>query len=255
MAENDALLKDVLANPDDDGPRQAYAARLDAVGDPRGQFIGVQLRLARFDQSPDAPTRTLHVLDSQSYLDRFGAEWAAQIAPLAAAYEFHRGFVERVTMTGREFMDRAPLLFSLAPIQHLDLKEVAGISRELFQTPFLERIYSLDLNQCALSDDDVSELAASPHLGQLRWLSLAFNRITLAGAEALAASGQLPKLQYVNWTGNPVDPGEQYAQDQGIIVDRWLPRAGQDLEARYGNLPWLHLKARTTKEVPPTRFL
>src|SRR5580704_5700140 len=147
MAQDLEFLNRILADPDNDDLRLSYAARLDAAGDPQGQFIRAQLRLAEFDTEPDAPTRIMHVLDSQAYLKRYGEEWAAPIASLVAEWEFHRGLVAHVTMTVRAFLDRAPQLFALAPIQHLDLKLPAGLTRELFDSPLLARIRSLDLNQ------------------------------------------------------------------------------------------------------------
>lgn len=255
MPQDDALLNEVLADPDSDGPRLTYAAQMDARGDVRGQFIRTQLRLAEFDAEPDAPTRTIHVMDSRSYLQKHGAEWAAGIAPLVREYEFHRGFIAHVTLNARDFLDRAPQLFSLEPIQHLDLKLPAGVAQELFASPHLGRIRSLDLNQGLLTDADIRLLADSKQVGELRWLSLAFNRMTQTGAEYLAASKNLPKLRYVDFTGNPVDPSEQYSQDQGVIVDKWLGRVGRSLEEKYGRIPWLHISARTTDELPPNRYI
>jgi hypothetical protein len=146
-------------------------------------------------------------------------------------------------------------LFALAPIQHLDLKLPAGVTRDLFASPRLARIRSLDLSQGLLTDIDTRSLAHSQYLGELRWLSLAFNRVSLAGAEALAASKNLPKLSFIDFTGNLVDPVEQYSQDQGVIVDKWLPASGQALERKYGTVPWLHFEARTTREFPPSRYV
>ncbi|HEY8505988.1 MAG TPA: TIGR02996 domain-containing protein, partial [Gemmataceae bacterium] len=45
--EADALRRAVLAAPGDDGPRLRFAEWLDRCGDPRGEFIRVQIELAR----------------------------------------------------------------------------------------------------------------------------------------------------------------------------------------------------------------
>lgn len=255
MPQDDMLLSAILADPDNDSPRLAYAARMDAERNQRGAFIRLQLALARFDAARGDPIRTMYAIDSQEYLDQFGSEWAAPIASLVPRYEFHRGFVSRVKLAARDFLDRAPQLFALAPIQHLDLTDSAGIVRELFDSPYLDRIRSLDLAQNSLTDADVKFLADSDHVSELRWLSLAVNNIHEPGLEFLAASKNLPQLRFVNFTANPVDPGEQYAYDQGLIVDKWLPEAGIALERKYGVLPWLHFEAQTSRDFPPSRFI
>ena len=83
-------------------------------------------------------------------------------------------------------------------------------------------------------------LADSPRVAKLRWLSLLNNHLGMKGAEALAASKNLPSLVYAEFGGNPVDPAEQLGIDSGIIVASAFPQAGMDLESRYGTLPWLH---------------
>jgi uncharacterized protein (TIGR02996 family) len=50
MTEDDAFLADIIANPDDDGVRLIYADYLDERGDPRGEFIRVQIERARLPE-------------------------------------------------------------------------------------------------------------------------------------------------------------------------------------------------------------
>jgi uncharacterized protein (TIGR02996 family) len=46
MHDRDALLRAVVANPDDDAPRLVYADWLDEHGDPdRAEFIRIQIEL------------------------------------------------------------------------------------------------------------------------------------------------------------------------------------------------------------------
>ena len=47
LPEEAALLDRVCADPDDDGPRLVFADWLDERNDPRGEFIRVQVALAR----------------------------------------------------------------------------------------------------------------------------------------------------------------------------------------------------------------
>jgi len=83
-------------------------------------------------------------------------------------------------------------------------------------------------------------LAASPHVANLRWLSVIDNHLGIAAAEALAGSSNLSNLKYAEFGGNPFDPAEQEGIDSGIVVANWLSDEGEALEARFGHLAWLH---------------
>ena len=49
--EPDAFLQTICANPDDDAPRLVYADWLDERGDSLGEFIRVQVELAKVKES------------------------------------------------------------------------------------------------------------------------------------------------------------------------------------------------------------
>jgi hypothetical protein len=141
---------------------------------------------------------------------------------------------------------------------------VGDAAGELFQSRYLRQIRSLSMNRCGLGDQVIQDLADSPHLQNLQWLSLAYNRITRIGVEALARAssrrrggpGPLPldSLVYVNLYDNPADPTERYADDQGIVTDTWLPPEGVKLEEEYGYLAWLHRDGEGARRHFPGRF-
>ena len=51
MPLEDAFFQAILETPDDDLPRLAYADWLEERGDPRGEFIHLQCRLARMNSN------------------------------------------------------------------------------------------------------------------------------------------------------------------------------------------------------------
>ena len=253
--EEQSFLRDVLDRPDEDAPRLAYSAWWDRQGNPRGEFVRLQLELAELRaKSPSDPDLVRYATESAEMIQKHGADWAAAVSPPAIHAVFHRGFVEGVILTARQFLDRAPDLFKLAPIRHLDLVRTRDETEELFRSPHLLPIRSLVLDNCGLTDEDLARLAASPYLPDLRWLSLANNPLGFEGANALAASQSLPKLRYVNFFGTFVDPTEEVHADAGVIVGGAMPEAGRRLEVAYGTIRWLHHEARTTRELPPSRF-
>ena len=95
MTDHDALLAAVIANPDEDTPRLAYADWCDENGRPeRAEFIRVQIRLERERHSDQVPEWLSHKYD---LLRRFGAAWSAGISGEGVReVVFRRGFVEEL---------------------------------------------------------------------------------------------------------------------------------------------------------------
>jgi hypothetical protein len=61
--------------------------------------------------------------------------------------------------------------------------------------------------------------------------------------EALADAyrdGTLAALRFVNFRGNPGDPGDLIEEDQGVVISRTASKLAAELESDRGPLPWLH---------------
>lgn len=86
------LLAAVYAAPDHDEPRLVYADWLTSHGDPRGEFITLQIDRAR----TGAPVSARE----QELLDRHGPQWAGRIHTALgfAARTFERGFLARASV-------------------------------------------------------------------------------------------------------------------------------------------------------------
>ncbi|WP_437533491.1 TIGR02996 domain-containing protein [Sorangium sp. So ce726] len=253
MTDEATLLKAVLDAPDDDAPRLAYAQWSSGQGDAasiaRGELIHAQIDLMH--TAPEV-IKTGRAFGLQhriwELIERHGASWAGAIAGSVDAYHFVRGFVGWIKVSARRFLDHGEGIMALAPVQHLDLTDVRDVDEALFDSPLWSHIRSLSMDACGLHDLHLQMLAASPHLTNLRWLSVADNHLTLAAAEALAASPYLQDVRYAEFRSNPTDPVEQLGYDSGVVVASWMPPEGKDLEARFGPKPWLH------REVIPGRF-
>lgn len=253
------LLKAVLADPDNDAPRLSYADWCERQSDEstkaRAEFIRLQIEIALMsNQSLDRGMAYQQMYRVMKLYDAHHVEWTSGIRALVYGVEFNRGFVELVRLSTRDFLDSATQLFDVAPIRHLDLTNVSANADELFSSPYLERIRSLRMDNCGLNDNHLQILASSPHVGELRWLSVRENGIGMNGIDALAQSQHLKKLTYSNFTGNHVDPCEELGIDGDVVVATWLPEAGQILESRHGNIPWLHRDGETISEYHPSRF-
>lgn len=245
MSVEDDLLRAVLDDPDSDFPRLVYAQwfdqQEDEVSKARAEFILAQIELARMDPEIISTGRAFGAQNRVAKLrDRYGDRWAGDLAEIVEGYSFQRGFIGQVTMSARNFLDHGERMFSLAPIQHLDLTGVRDVNEALFFSPLLGKLRSLVMDDCGLHDLHLQMLAASPEVTNLRWLSVAENNLGMAAAEALAGSRYLKALEFAEFRANPVDPVEQLGRDSGIVVASWLPPEGEELEKRFGHLPWLH---------------
>src|SRR5262245_4105521 len=89
------FLAAIRAAPDDDGPRLVYADWLDEHGDPRGEFIRVQLALAGLEEDDPARER-LEGRERQLLVDN-EAHWIEPLRDCGVVrWRFRRGLAEEV---------------------------------------------------------------------------------------------------------------------------------------------------------------
>jgi uncharacterized protein (TIGR02996 family) len=206
MTDEDALMRAVIADPDDDAPRLIFADWLDENGQcERAEFIRVQIALAEMATNDERRPELRRC--ERRLLRRWGNRWTQALRPAVFNYIFRRGFVESVVCIADEFLSNGKPLFALAPIRFLWLTGAHHCSQQLGQCPYLNRPISLVLNRTWLGDRDIYHLADSPFFGKLIGLSLSHNRITGIGAIRLARSPYLGSLDDLDLSGNPI-PGE-----------------------------------------------
>src|SRR5262249_13534564 len=90
----DSFFDAIVASPEDDGPRLAYADWLRRRGDPRGELIAAQCALVQLDE--DADERKELQNRQWALIDEFGPEWLAEVGLEPGEGEFHRGLIEEV---------------------------------------------------------------------------------------------------------------------------------------------------------------
>jgi hypothetical protein len=259
-AKAEALSK-VLTNPDDDAPRHEFASLITEKEPRLAEFIEAQLKVAELNSDTsigeclDAYLTSSGLLES--HYDIWRPLWQRSVDVGVEEYEFYRGFVELVQVSGSLFIDAGQQLFEAAPVRHLDLNSTTGLWDELRNDPGFARIRSISLNNNELTNQDVRSLSESPFLQELTWLTLINNaKVSEDGIEALAANFKtnLPKLRYVSFAGTRFNPVERYAADDDVITSTWLPEIGEKLEREFGPLPWLRIHARLRSQLPPLRF-
>lgn len=237
QTEAEAFLQRIRAYPDDDAPRLIFADWLDERGDPRGEFIRVQLALARSDDetasSLGREERGKWEQRQRELLDAHREEWTATLQGLATGAKFRRGFVEEVNVTARQLVGRANELFATGPIRHVHLLDVGShlaaalqchylsrlnaltihaqhagesLARAVAQSQHLSGLKALCLSRNRFEADAVSHLATSPVLANLEELDLGENELGELGARTLAASPHLGGLCRLELKANHIGP-------------------------------------------------
>jgi uncharacterized protein (TIGR02996 family) len=217
MTDGDALLAAILASPDEDTPRLAYADWLDENDQPdRAALIRVQIELGRLPPNEAVPWNR-HAAGlrarEQALLEDHRAEW---LAPLRARGEplqhpgthgqFRRGFVEVVWMPAAVFVQRGERLLGLAPVRELRVTETTDDEfGELLRSPPLRRLEALDLSDRRLGDVVAVALIQPPDSG-LRVFRLRGCGITDAGAHFMANEAFVPcnEVRELDVSHNPI---------------------------------------------------
>jgi uncharacterized protein (TIGR02996 family) len=114
------LLADIVATPDDDGPRLVYADWLLDRGDPRGELVNAQCALERAERA-DRPVDETEPLRkaARQLIDQHESTWLDPLFAITAGYyELRRGLVEHVdlmqaTIDAARLHDLAPMLRSI----------------------------------------------------------------------------------------------------------------------------------------------
>jgi uncharacterized protein (TIGR02996 family) len=199
-------LEAIIANPDDDGRRLVYADQLATAGDPLGEFIQVQLRLA---SDPHAGQAMLWRHREKELLDRFRQRWSGGLR--GVEFHFERGFAVSVQLTLSDLESHLPKLWAAAPLlAELHVTDEgwwrgATIIAKLCATPEVTRLRALHLHG---GEPNLTQpLFEATRLSGLRALSIRRARLTDPWAWALAQAPQFHRLEQLDLRGNRLGGG------------------------------------------------
>ena len=210
-----ALVRAIIAAPDDDLPRLVYADWLDENGRPeRAEFIRVQCELAALVvDDPVTEARAAYLETRLQDLTGFHDEWAGEVGDQLppnrrTSFWFVRGMVGEVWCTTKYFAENIYSVVDLAPIrevwlQRLSRNGLANVGRlyEWLKVPGL-RLDADDLTAGVvqvLTDQPVAHLRSlkiNSHVGYsdppIAWASRSANYVrTIAGCPQLAGLERL----------------------------------------------------------------
>jgi uncharacterized protein (TIGR02996 family) len=192
-----AFLDAILDAPDDDGPRLIYADWLEDNDLPhRGEFIRLQCRLATMQEyDPERLPLEQREADLLCVHEREWAEALPTVARPGYRGAYRRGFVEQASLTATDFLKRGAGLFAATPVSVLQIRNLRGKMPQVADSPLLARAPGLDFDESRLTPEDLRTLGASPHLGNLRELTLSWTDLTREHAETLAGWPTLPRMR------------------------------------------------------------
>jgi uncharacterized protein (TIGR02996 family) len=188
------FLQTVLENPADDGARLVYADWLEEQGDPRGEFIRVQIESAKLNPGDPAFER---LTDREMILlGRHGAEWRAEIPEWArGGCEFRRGFVSEVIIITRWQAGFGPELARMTPIEKVTLSIAHMAIEDFADGPELPHLQELAVLDDKMDPDDLKVLTQSPSLRQIRALLFMGMRLLDTGPHLIQLSPFVRRLQ------------------------------------------------------------
>jgi uncharacterized protein (TIGR02996 family) len=223
----ESFLRAIFEKPDDDFLRLVYADWLEEHGDPRGEFIRVQCELATrlraeiAQMEKDYEQRKTLKRRAEQLFDASGQEWDQPMRESGCQkWEYRRGFVEAVELSGDAFEKSAAILFQIEPIQRLCLTGSHPDVGAFARIEQLTRPTELVLHGAGIGNAGAQTLVASPHLWNITSLDLSHNDIGDAGAQALASSPNLAALTLLSLARDPYSyyPGNRPLGDE-IIQD------------------------------------
>jgi uncharacterized protein (TIGR02996 family) len=195
------LLDAVLADPDADAPRLAYADWAEKQGD-TARADGIRQQLTELgpdnrikqDQNKDL----VHPVILSKLFAPFGAKDLV----------VRRGFVEGMSLSGRAFISLGGDILRLTPLREVRLVAVQPFTDELARCPHLARLRRLDLAGNRIGARGVRELSESAYLGGLRELGLSANDPGREGLARLVAAPWLGNLAGLELADNTIGPEE-----------------------------------------------
>jgi uncharacterized protein (TIGR02996 family) len=204
MSSEEAFLRAIQEDPDDDLPRQVLADWLDDTGRPeRAEFIRVQLELARGVADPVQRNRLLY--REEELLKKHVRDWLGPFADLDPANRRYRRGTAHLRFATDRLLDSYPGPLVSEWLRRgwvLDLcpQGDARLRSHLFEQSWLGQLCSLTLD--GRVPWDVERLASCPGLQRLTRLGLCGGFVTADDLAALETG--LPRLHRLNLSHNPM---------------------------------------------------
>lgn len=211
MSDGEAFLQAILHEPGDDALRLIYADWLEERGQPRAEFIRVQVELDRMIAAGvhnEDPRRRKLFRREVDLIRTYKEEWFGPLRKVFDYWDCHGGFLDRVSTGAKELLQHADELFGQHPVRRLDLSITPETMADLAACAYLSRVEDLRLisrggtSFTGWSEAGLRALATSPSLtAGLTELTLNSASVGDDGVRGLAAAMSFPRLHTLDLSG------------------------------------------------------
>jgi hypothetical protein len=250
VTEYETAMHAVLADPENDVPRLAFAALIRDSDPDRAKLIELQIEEAKVARARGNNSRADIVSPATQLLKRNEARWSRTLAKYAYRLRYDRGFVASMWIEPYMFLEYGEFLYANAPIVAVEFGPPADGPMpfaELAASPLLAQLgaVTFSLKPDQLTQRSLELFLASSHLTSLLFV---INSTRDTAAMSYTELAKLDRVrQLLVFDVAPNSPGQHYretgAEDvSGRPLYAWTPLEpeGVALEQTYGYLPWLH---------------
>jgi uncharacterized protein (TIGR02996 family) len=208
-----ALLRAIVADPENSAPLLQYADWLEKRGSPQAEFIRVEWQLD--EMAPDDPRYPALMARWMELYEAHGEAFVSPLQKVGAMpvlcgavcprLSLKQGVIRSIEIVKPGIVpEKMEDLFALAPLideLRLDFEDVAV--KAIVSRPEMAQVRSLEIScpTAGLDATGVQAIAQSPRTGALRDLKLGFNEIGPEGARWLATARFLPQLRTLKLPG------------------------------------------------------
>jgi uncharacterized protein (TIGR02996 family) len=231
--DDKTFLDEIQSDRGNHQPRLVYADWLEDHGDPRGEFIRLQIEREKWPQNTTGDV--LSAARESSLLEANIERWAAPLLELGiekTAVRFRWGFIDAVGISSRTAASRIAAIRNHCPLlrrlylhaasdwidqisgsPHLGGLIQIGISGQLtsdgvqhffFDTPGLETLKAIDFGQTEIGDAGLAALLAASQLRDIMALDLNACSITARGLRQILSWRLASHLEWLNLHHNPI---------------------------------------------------
>ncbi len=223
MSIEAGFIQALREDPHDDETRLIYADWLDERGDPRGEFLRVQVELA--NGVPDLEHRERLHQRSAELLAAYEAQWLGPLRSLCEAVWWRRGqphlVMTAATLLRSSVARQAATLFERALVAEVRVVDTPpNIRDNLVASRVYEYLPHLALDGLGLGDAHFHGLLNNPHFRGLRSLSLAGNDLGPGSVRRLLASPVIETLVEIDLRNNRLNSGSYWALTTHEGADR-----------------------------------
>jgi uncharacterized protein (TIGR02996 family) len=198
----DALEAALVANPDDLASHSAYADYLAEQGDPRGEFIQVQLALE--DETKSSAERKRLRQREEELLKAHTREWLGELAPHLLDAEERKWGPQTEYRFSRGWIDRVQIVRLSKPL-----------AEAFCRTPLLRLLRELLVVEHSYDEDEptgLEDLVEAPYFGNVRLFQLGpENNCHIRGEQAVEFVRKMPRLEELRMYAHRVNTRELFA--------------------------------------------